>query len=53
MTDFESWKHESLVKFAKECYLELKYQKMAEAQAKADFKEAMRQLRKLTTKGSK
>lgn len=49
MPNFAAWSHENLAKFAEEAYVRLREQQDALEQATANFKDAMVELRKLTT----
>ena len=49
MPNFAAWSHENLAKFAEEAYTRLREQQDALEQATANFKDAMCELRKLTT----
>ena len=48
MPNFAAWSHENLAKFAEEAYTRMREQQDALEQAKANFKDAMCELRKLT-----
>ena len=47
---FYTWSHESLAKFAAECYATLEQEKLANEQLKKDFKDAMQVARMLNLK---
>jgi hypothetical protein len=40
--DFASWEHDTLAKFATECYLRLQDEQAANEQLRLDFKDAMK-----------
>jgi hypothetical protein len=48
--NFAAWSHENLAKFAEEATIRMKEQQEALDQATANFKDAMTELRKLTTR---
>jgi hypothetical protein len=48
--NFAAWSHENLAKFAEEATVRMKEQQEALEQAQRDFKDAMAELRKLTTR---
>ena len=48
--NFAAWSHENLAKFAEEATIRMKEQQEALDQATANFKDAMAELRKLTTR---
>ena len=50
MPNFAARSHENLSKFAEEAYVRLREQQEALEQATANFKDAMVELRKLTTR---
>jgi len=50
MPNFAAWSHENLAKFAEEAYTRMREQQDALEQATANFKDAMCELRKLTTR---
>jgi hypothetical protein len=50
MPEFAAWSHENLARFAEESYVRLREQQDALEQATANFKDAMCELRKLTTR---
>jgi hypothetical protein len=50
MPNFAAWSHENLAKFAEEAYARMREQQEALEQATANFKDAMCELRKLTTR---
>jgi hypothetical protein len=48
--NFSAWSHENLAKYAEEATVRMKEQQDALEQATANFKDAMCELRKLTTR---
>ena len=52
MPNFAAWSHENLAKFAEEAYTRMREQQDALEQATANFKDAMCELRKLTTRSA-
>jgi len=51
--NFASWSNENLAKFALESYLKMQDQEMQLEELNRDFKDAMKEIRKLTRETSK
>lgn len=49
-SDFLTWQHETLAKFAYDCYTQLLVEQEANKQLRLDFKEAMQLVRILNMK---
>jgi hypothetical protein len=45
LPDFNTWQHESLVRFCKDCYAALLMEQEANRQLRLDFKDAMQVVR--------
>lgn len=46
LPNFATWQHDTLAKFAYDCYVKLKAEQAANEQLRLDFKDAMKMVRK-------